>query len=309
MRNQPPLASLRAFEAAARRLSFKAAADELHVTATAISHQIRVLESYCGEALFQRLPRPLSLTPAGTRLYPAVREGFDRFAEGLSQTKARNFGRLRVTATNAFAARCLMPRIPAWRQLANDITLMIIGTDDVLDLGADASDLAIRYARKAPVDGVVSDLSRDSLVGQRIWLSFDVQGLDGVVDGAVEDFCVSEGLMGEIMGFEVAPDGFDVVEFGRVFGQPLDAQPMGARREGGLGRLAGMDRAVVEHDDDGSLALAGFGAGLGAIVMIEFFQKGDEVGAALGFGGGDDQSAVAPVERAHHSDLFGLAGG
>ena len=53
-------------------------------------------------------------------------------------------------------------------------------------------------------------LSRDSLVGQRIWLSFDVQGLDGVVDGAVEDFCVSEGLMGEIMGFEVAPDGFDV---------------------------------------------------------------------------------------------------
>ena len=162
MRNQPPLASLRAFEAAARRLSFKAAADELHVTATAISHQIRVLESYCGEALFQRLPRPLSLTPAGTRLYPAVREGFDRFAEGLSQTKAKNFGRLRVTATNAFAARCLMPRIPAWRQLANDITLMIIGTDDVLDLGADASDLAIRYARKAPVDGVVSDLGRDT---------------------------------------------------------------------------------------------------------------------------------------------------
>lgn len=162
MRNQPPLASLRAFEAAARRLSFKAAADELHVTATAISHQIRVLESYCGEALFQRLPRPLSLTPAGTRLYPAVREGFDRFAEGLSQSKAKNFGKLRVTATNAFAARCLMPRIPAWRQLANDITLMIIGTDDVLDLGADASDLAIRYARKAPVDGVVSDLGRDT---------------------------------------------------------------------------------------------------------------------------------------------------
>ena len=66
-------------------------------------------------------------------------------------------------------------------------------------------------------------LSRDSLVGQRIWFSFEVQSLDGVVDVAVEDFRVGEGLMGEIMGFEVSPDGFDIVEFGRVFGQPLDA--------------------------------------------------------------------------------------
>ena len=69
-----------------------------------------------------------------------------------------------------------------------------------------------------------------------------------------------------------------------------------------------MDRSIVEHDDDGSLALAGFGAGFGAVMMIEVFQKGDEVGAALGFGGGDDQSAVAPVEGAHHRNLFGLAG-
>ena len=93
--------------------------------------------------------------------------------------------------------------------------------------------------------------------------------------------------------------------FGCVFGQPLNAQPMGAGSQCGLGRLAGMDRAVVEHDDDGFLALAG----LGAVVMIEVFQKGDEVGAAPGFGGGDDQPAVAPVEGAHHRDLFGLAGG
>ena len=56
-----------------------------------------------------------------------------------------------------------------------------------------------------------SCLSRDSLLGQRIWFSFVVQSFDGVVDGAVEDFCVGEGLMDEIMGFEVAPDGFDVV--------------------------------------------------------------------------------------------------
>ena len=80
---------------------------------------------------------------------------------------------------------------------------------------------------------------------------------------------------------------------------------MGAGGHRGLGRLSGMDPAVVEPDDDGSLALAGFGA----LVLIEFCQKGDEVGAALGFGGGADPSAAAPVERAHHRDLFGLAGG
>ena len=66
-------------------------------------------------------------------------------------------------------------------------------------------------------------LSRDSLLGQRILLSFGVQSLDGVVDGAVEGFGVGEGVMGEVMGFEVAPDGFDVVEFRCVFGQPFDA--------------------------------------------------------------------------------------
>ena len=57
---------------------------------------------------------------------------------------------------------------------------------------------------------MASRLSRDSLVAQRLWFPFEVQGLDGVVDGLVEDVCVGEGLMGEIVGFEVAPDGFDV---------------------------------------------------------------------------------------------------
>ena len=69
----PPLTELRVFEAAARHLSFKAAAAELGVTPTAISHQIRLLETYCGRQLFRRQPRPLSLTSAGARLLPAVR--------------------------------------------------------------------------------------------------------------------------------------------------------------------------------------------------------------------------------------------
>ena len=84
MNKLPPLIELRAFEAAARHLSFKKAATELGVTPTAISHQVRLLEQYCGKALFRRRPRPLSLTDAGARLFPVVREGLEAFATALA---------------------------------------------------------------------------------------------------------------------------------------------------------------------------------------------------------------------------------
>src|ERR687887_635029 len=74
MRSLPPLTELRAFEAAARHLSFKRAAAELGVTPTAISHQVKLLERYCGRALFRRRPRPMTLTEAGARLFPGVRD-------------------------------------------------------------------------------------------------------------------------------------------------------------------------------------------------------------------------------------------
>src|SRR5262249_39842952 len=84
MRQLPPLKALRAFEAAARHLSFKAAADELSLTPTAISHQIRLLESVVGRDLFRRRPRPLTLTSVGAALLPTVRSSFDSIAEALA---------------------------------------------------------------------------------------------------------------------------------------------------------------------------------------------------------------------------------
>src|SRR5215469_16962900 len=103
MRKLPPLTELLAFEAAARHLSFKAAASELGVTPTAISHQIRLLERYCGRALFRRRPRPLTLTEAGTRLFPVIRDGLEAFASAISIVKReREVQPLRVTTTNAF---------------------------------------------------------------------------------------------------------------------------------------------------------------------------------------------------------------
>src|SRR5258705_3316642 len=84
MLNLPPLTELRAFEAAASHLSFKSAADELGVTPTAISHQIRLLEEYCEQPLFRRRPRPLALTESGSKLFSVVREGLDSFSIAIS---------------------------------------------------------------------------------------------------------------------------------------------------------------------------------------------------------------------------------
>ena len=94
----PPLKALRAFEAAARHLSFKAAADELGLTPTAISHQIRLLETVAGCALFRRRPRPLTLTSAGAALFPVVRSSFDTIAETFAAVRSEAASRQSETA-------------------------------------------------------------------------------------------------------------------------------------------------------------------------------------------------------------------
>ncbi|MBB3178043.1 LysR substrate-binding domain-containing protein [Variovorax sp. Sphag1AA] len=163
MRKLPPLRALHAFEAAARHGSFKAAAEELSVTPTAISHQIRLLEETCGRPLFQRRPRPLVLTSAGARLFPALRDGFDVLAgavAALSEPEAHP--PLRVTSPSAFASRWLVPRLPKWREANPMQPLEIIGTDAVLDLRSGAADVAIRYARRPPVDFAAHEICRDT---------------------------------------------------------------------------------------------------------------------------------------------------
>src|SRR5438132_8489164 len=100
MRKLPPLKALRAFEAAGRHMSFKAAADELALTPTAISHQIRLLETVLDCALFRRRPRPLTLTPAGAALFPVLRSSFDAIAEALAAVRREDVSqRLRVATT------------------------------------------------------------------------------------------------------------------------------------------------------------------------------------------------------------------
>jgi LysR family glycine cleavage system transcriptional activator len=99
------------------------------------------------------------------RLFPAIRSGLDAFVVAIAAVKRDGIQQpLRVTTTNAFASRWLVPRLPTWRKLHPDVPLDVIGTDSVLDLGTGDGDVAIRYAtaRAAPADGIVEPLLSDT---------------------------------------------------------------------------------------------------------------------------------------------------
>jgi LysR family transcriptional regulator, glycine cleavage system transcriptional activator len=165
MRALPPLTALRAFEAAARHLSFKGAANELRLTPTAISHQIRLLENTLGRPLFRRRPRPLALTPAGAALFPILRAGFDDFEHALTDIRQEAHPpKLRITTTNAFAARWLVPRLPLWRAAYPELVTEVIGTDAVIDLTGGEADIAVRYSFAPP-----SGLPSIELLRDRFW--------------------------------------------------------------------------------------------------------------------------------------------
>ena len=108
----PPLNSLRAFEAAARHMSFRKAAEELHVTPAAISHQLKALEEYLGVRLFRRANRRVELTPAARLAAPYLHEGFKAIVEGVERLRqAERLNLLTVSAAPSFAAKWLMPRL------------------------------------------------------------------------------------------------------------------------------------------------------------------------------------------------------
>ena len=164
MRKLPPLNALRAFEAAARHMSFARAADELAVTPTAISHQIRLLEEITGQALFRRRPRPITLTDAGARLFPVLRDGLDRFAAAVAGLRADAEGSpLTVSTTTAFASRWLIPRLAALRD-ETGLTLTVEAGETPADLRAGTVDFAVRYRRTPVPDLECHELARDRYI-------------------------------------------------------------------------------------------------------------------------------------------------
>ena len=124
-RDIPPLNALRAFEAAARHCNFRLAAEELHVTHSAISHQIKLLEERLGVQLFRRTVRTVTLTEEGEQLYPCLRDAFDLISDGVQGVKAVQTSNVLTLQVYVTFAGWLIPRLPDFRRRHPDIQLHI----------------------------------------------------------------------------------------------------------------------------------------------------------------------------------------
>ncbi|HEY8336875.1 MAG TPA: transcriptional regulator GcvA [Tardiphaga sp.] len=143
----PSLNGLRAFEAAARHLSFTLAAAELNVTQTAISHQIRRLEEELGIRLFLRQNRALALTPQARDYLPGVRAAFNDLRLATDRLQRKDTNVLTISTLASMAAKWLLPRLPAFQEAHPDIEVRITTSMSLVDFERDDVDAAIRYGR------------------------------------------------------------------------------------------------------------------------------------------------------------------
>jgi LysR family transcriptional regulator, glycine cleavage system transcriptional activator len=157
----PSLSSLRAFEAAARLQSFKQAADELALTATAISHRIRVLEEELACRLFLRKTRAVELTAEGRILFAAVGEGFGAIAAGVERLRAKTRMSVTLSTTPAFATKWLVPRLVTFQSEHPNIDLHVHASNQPVDLRSSSVDLAVRYGHGRYPDTIATLLVQD----------------------------------------------------------------------------------------------------------------------------------------------------
>ena len=160
----PPLNALRAFEAAARRLSFTKAAEELNVTPGAISQHIRQLEDYAGTPLFRRTGRSVLLTDAAQAALPMVRDAFDQITEAgrIMQAPARK-GRVLVSCAPSFAAKWLAPRLERFQTHHPGIEAWVSADSHLTDFTTADADIGIRYGA-----GMYDGLKAEKLLDETV---------------------------------------------------------------------------------------------------------------------------------------------
>ena len=161
----PALSSLRAFEAAARHLSFQAAAGELNVSPSAVSHAVRALEADLGSRLFVRGTRSVALTEAGRTLAPGLKDGFDAIERAVGA--ARRVGArptLTLSTGPAIAAKWIVPRLYAFEERHPDIDVRITTSLRLVDLAREGIDAGIRFGRGPYPDLDARRLFGDALV-------------------------------------------------------------------------------------------------------------------------------------------------
>jgi LysR family transcriptional regulator, glycine cleavage system transcriptional activator len=144
----PPMNALKVFEAAGRHLSFKAAARELQITPSAVSHGVQTLEEWLGQPLFSRRREGLALTRTGAIYFPAAKEALQSLAEGIEALPgARARGKLTISAAPTFAARILLPHLHRLRQELPGVAVQIDTAANLVDFEQSDVDLAIRLGR------------------------------------------------------------------------------------------------------------------------------------------------------------------
>ncbi len=161
MRNLPPLAAVRVFEAAARHLNFTRAAAELGMTQAAVSYQIKLIEERLGAPLFHRDKGRISLTDAGRRAAPLVSNAFDGLDDAFAAARAETSGVLTISSGNSIAANWLAPRIGGFQLRHPDLAVRLDSTDAIVDFARDSADVAIRSTR-APGPGLTAEKLFDS---------------------------------------------------------------------------------------------------------------------------------------------------
>jgi LysR family glycine cleavage system transcriptional activator len=163
----PPLNALRAFEVIARHMSFARAAEELHVTPAALSHQIRALEEQLGISLFHRRTRAIELSDAGRLIYPGLHAGFESVRGAMAQLE-RDRGRagniLVISATVGMSAKWLMPRLWRFLRAHPDVDARVSASMKVADFATEGVDVAIRLTKQMQGDFHAEKLFEDSML-------------------------------------------------------------------------------------------------------------------------------------------------
>ena len=149
MRQLPPLAAVRVFEAAARLLHFTRAAEELGMTQAAVSYQIKLLEERLGAALFQRTGRGVALTAAGARVAPLVTTAFDGLDEAFRLVRDEAEEVLTVTCSQTFAVNWLSGRLGAFQLAHPGLAVRLQVQDAIVDLARGEADVAVRATQRA----------------------------------------------------------------------------------------------------------------------------------------------------------------
>jgi len=148
----PQLGFIQGFEAAARHLSFTKAAEELFITQSAVSRQVKALEDHLGVTLFERRQRALALTESGHALYRVATDVLERLQAATDQLRASGRSRqLSLTTTTGFASLWLIPRLQRFTSLHPDVDVRISATTMVINLERSLVDLAVRYCRPEDV--------------------------------------------------------------------------------------------------------------------------------------------------------------